>query len=132
MVGDFLARLWVNLAGGVGGRLTFRLILQPTVAAVFAVRAGLSDMSEGRAPYGSLVLTDLASRSDLLREAWKDVAKVFTVAVIIDFVYQILEFRWLYPGEAALVAAALALLPYLLLRGPANRIAFRWRRHHRS
>jgi hypothetical protein len=31
-----------------------------------------------------------------------------------------------YPGEAVIVAAALAFVPYVLLRGPIARIA-RWR-----
>jgi hypothetical protein len=31
-------------------------------------------------------------------------------------------FRWFYPSQALLVALFLAVVPYLLLRGPANRI----------
>jgi hypothetical protein len=31
-----------------------------------------------------------------------------------------------YPEEALIVAICLALLPYLLLRGPVNRIARHW------
>jgi hypothetical protein len=108
--------------------LTFRLAIQPMVAAFFAIRAGWSDARQGRVPYGWVVLTDPANRRELLREGWKDVAKVFVAAVIIDFVYQIIELRWLYPEEALIVASTLALLPYLLLRGPANRIARRWQR----
>jgi len=33
------------------------------------------------------------------------------------------RFRWLYPSEALLVATVLAILPYLVVRGPVNRIA---------
>jgi hypothetical protein len=60
---------------------------------------------------------------DMLRDGWKAVGKVFVIAVIIDLVYQLIVFRWFYPGEALLVAAILALIPYLLIRGPVNRIA---------
>jgi hypothetical protein len=121
-----LGRLWVNLIGRIGGPLTFRLVLQPAAAAFFALRAGWKDARVGRVPYGWVILSDPINRRDLLREGWKDVAKVFVVAVIIDFVYQIIEFRWFYPEEAVVVAAMLALMPYLLLRGPANRMARRW------
>jgi hypothetical protein len=121
-----LGRLWANLIGRIGGPLTFRLVLQPTTAAFFALRAGRKDAREGRVPYGWVILSDPINRRDLLHEGWKDVAKVFVVAVIIDFVYQIIEFRWFYPEEAVIVAVILALLPYLLLRGPANRMARRW------
>jgi hypothetical protein len=31
-----------------------------------------------------------------------------------------------YPGEALIVALLLAFVPYLLIRGPAERIARRW------
>jgi hypothetical protein len=127
-MGDVLARIAENLAARIGGPLTFRLIIQPTVAAFFAIRAGLKDAQEGRVPYGWVILTDRVNRRDLLREGWKDVAKVFVIAVIIDLVYQIIELRWFYPEEALIVAAILALIPYLLLRGPTNRIARHWQR----
>jgi hypothetical protein len=54
---------------------------------------------------------------------------VFILAVVLDVVYQLIEHRWVvYPGEAVLVAIILAIVPYLLLRGPVNRIARRL--HH--
>jgi hypothetical protein len=121
-----LGRLWANLIGRIGGPLTFRLVLQPTAAIFFALRAGWKDAREGRVPYGWVILSDPINRRDLLQEGWKDVAKVFVVAVAIDFVYQLIELRWFYPEEAVIVAAILALMPYLLLRGPANRMARRW------
>ena len=110
------------------GPLTFRLIIQPIVAATLAIRAGLKDAREGSPPYFWAIFTDPVQRRNLLREGWKAVAKVFVVAVIIDFIYQIIVFRWFYPGEALIVGAILALLPYLLIRGPVNRIARRWHR----
>jgi hypothetical protein len=122
-VEDMIARIWTNLIGRIGGPLTFRLIVQPAVAAIFAIRAGLRDAREGRAPYGWAVLTDPINRREFLRDGWKDVAKVFVAAMAIDVVYQIIELRWLYLEEALIVAAVLALLPYLFLRGPVNRIA---------
>jgi hypothetical protein len=103
------------------------LIVQPTVAAFFAIQAGFKDAKPGRVPYGWAVVIDRINRREFLREGWKEVAKVFVVAIVIDCVYQIMEFRWVYFEEALIVAAVLVLLPYLLLRGPANRIARRSR-----
>jgi hypothetical protein len=51
------------------------------------------------------------------------VGKIFIIAVIIDLVEQFIVLRWFYPGEAVLVAFILACIPYLLIRGPVNRIA---------
>jgi hypothetical protein len=57
----------------------------------------------------------------LLRAGWKDIGAVFTVAVVLDVIYQVIARRWVYPGEAVLVAVLLAVVPYLALRGPARR-----------
>jgi len=127
-----LARVWANLSGRIGGPLTFRLIVQPTVAALFAIRAGVKDSREGRSPYGWAILSDPAKRGPHLREGWRDVGTVFLVAIAIDFVYQVMELNWFYPEEALIVATLLALFPYLLLRGPANRIARHWLRADES
>jgi hypothetical protein len=59
------------------------------------------------------------------------VAKVFVVAVLIDIAYQWIVFRWVYPLEALVVAFLLACVPYLLVRGPANRLASGARQHGR-
>ena len=123
-----LARVWENLIGRIGGPLTFRLIIQPMVAAWFAIRAGWNDARRGRVPYGWAIIANPVNRRDLLREGWKDIAYVFLAAVVIDLVYQIIELRWFHPEEALIVAATLALLPYLLLRGLTNRVS----RHLRS
>jgi len=51
------------------------------------------------------------------------VGKIFVIAVVIDLFEQFIVLRWFYPGEAILVAFILAFIPYLLIRGPVNRIA---------
>jgi len=105
--------------------MKFRLILQPLMAIIFAVRSGLKDAREGRPAYFWSLFTDSVNRRDMLRDGWKSVGKVFVIAIIIDLVYQLIVFRWFYPVEAILVAAILAFIPYLLIRGPVNRIARR-------
>ena len=103
--------------------MKFRLILQPLMAAFFAVRAGLKDAREERPPYFWGIFKHPDQRSDMLRDGWKSVGKVFVIAIVIDLVEQIIFFGWFYPGEALLVALTLAFIPYLLIRGPVNRIA---------
>ena len=46
-----------------------------------------------------------------------------TTALALDVVYQVIVQRFVYPGEAIIVAFALAILPYLILRGVVTRIA---------
>jgi hypothetical protein len=122
---DLLTRIFENLIGRVSGPMKFRLILQPLMAIIFAIRSGLKDAKGGHPAYFWALFTDSAHRRDLLRDGWKSVGRVFILAIIIDAVYQFIVFRWVYPVEALLVAAILAFIPYLLIRGPVNRIARR-------
>lgn len=131
MLNDVLARIWENIGGRVGGPLTFRFVLQPVVATFLAIRAGLADARTGRPPYFWTILTSPNDRAALLREGWKAVAKVFVLASVIDVAYQVMVFRWVYPFEVLLIAFLLACVPYLLIRGPVNRIARKGRRHER-
>ena len=119
----------MDIVDRVGGPMTFRIILQPLMAALLAVRAGIKDAREGRPAYFWTILTDPSQRADLLRQGWKAVGRVFILAVIMDVIYQFIVLRWLYPGELLLVAILLAVVPYLLIRGPVNRLARRFRRN---
>lgn len=63
-----------------------------------------------------------AQRRFLLQDGWKHFGKIFIIAIILDVIYQIKVHHSFYPGEALLVSLLLAVVPYILLRGPANRI----------
>ncbi|MDR3557687.1 MAG: hypothetical protein P4L55_23265 [Syntrophobacteraceae bacterium] len=118
-----MTRVIENLVDRLSGPMKFRLIIQPLMAAVFAVRDGLKDARGERPPFFWAIFTRPGHRSDMLRAALKSVGKIFVIAVIIDLVEQFIDSRWFYPGEAFLVAFILACIPYLLIRGPVNRIA---------
>ncbi|CAG0947475.1 hypothetical protein ANRL1_04169 [Anaerolineae bacterium] len=120
---DLLVRIIEDLIGRVSGPMRFRLLLQPLIAAVLGIRSGLKDAREGRPAYFWAVFTQAEQRREMLHDGWKSAGKVFIIANIIDAVYQLLILRWFYPGEAILVSAFLAFIPYLLIRGPVNRIA---------
>ena len=123
---ELLAHAWDMLIGREHGPLAFRLVLQPMVAALLAIRAGVRDAKAGRPPHGWAIVTDPVRRRELLAESWHDVARLFLVAVIIDMIYELIVFRWKYFGQALIVAFVVALPSYMVLRGPANRIARRW------
>ena len=61
----------------------------------------------------------------MLKDGWKSVGKIFVLALILDVVYQIVVQRFVYPGEAIVVALVLAIVPYLLVRGLVTRLARR-------
>jgi hypothetical protein len=121
-IDEYFTRVWEMLVGRTVGPLSLRFIFQPTVAAFFAVRAGLKDAREGRSPYLWSLFTDPRHRRDLLRDGWKDIGKVFTIAVALDVVYALIVHRWIFPGQALLVGAVLAIAPYVLIRGFVTRV----------
>jgi hypothetical protein len=125
---EFIMRVLTGLSDRVGGPMTFRIILQPLMAGLLATRAGLKDAREGRPPYFWTLLTDSTQRVALLRDGWRAVARVFVLAIVMDVIYQLIVRRWIYPGETLIVAITLAVVPYLLLRGPINRLVRRLRR----
>jgi len=115
---DFMTNLILRL----DGPLHFRFILQPLVAAGFAFRDGRQDARKGSPAYGWAVLTDRDHRQFLIRNGWKGISKVFIVAMVLELIYQIIALRTFRLMVALIVAVFLALLPYLLLRGPVNRL----------
>jgi len=119
---DVFSRIIRNLFTRLDGPLHLRLILQPAVAAILAIRDGLNDGKQGRPAYFWAMFSTKGMRIDLLRAGWRSVSKVFILACVLDIVYQIIVQRWVYPGEVVLVACILAFIPYLLIRGPVNRI----------
>lgn len=120
---EFWTRIAENMMGRVTGPMKFRLLLQPTMAVLFAIRAGLADAKSGRPPYFWTFVTDSTQRAYMLRDGWKSVGKVFVLAVVLDVVYQIIVEGFVYPGEVIVVAFALAIVPYLLVRGLVTRLA---------
>ena len=119
---DMILRALTNLAARIGGPMTFRIILQPLMASLFAFRDGLKDARENRPPYLWTLITDPSQRVDLIRQGWTAVGRVFILAIIMDVIYQLIVVGWIYPLELITVALLLAVVPYLLLRGPVNRI----------
>lgn len=120
---DMILRALTNMAARVGGPMTFRIILQPLMASIFAFRDGLRDAREDRPPYLWTMITDPSQRLGLIRQGWAAVGRVFILAVVMDIIYQLIVEGWIYPFETLNVSVLLAVVPYLLLRGPVNRVA---------
>jgi len=120
---ETVARIVENMAARVSGPMKFRLILQPLMASIFAIRAGLKDAKAGKPPYFWSLLHDPAHRREMLKDGWKSVGKVFVLALVLDIVYQVVVQHQVYPFEVLLVAFLLAIVPYLVLRGLVTRLA---------
>jgi hypothetical protein len=124
---DGLSQFWEEIIARPNGPMAVRFYLQPLMATIFAVRDGIRDSRQGRPPYLWALITNRESRTELLRDGWKSVGKVFIVATVFDWIYQLIVLHGIQPLQALSVAAVLALVPYVVFRGPVNRVASRRR-----
>src|SRR5215469_2134671 len=122
-----LQRIWRNVIDRPSGSLSFRFILQPSIAAIFAIRDGLRDTRHDRAPFFWTILWNPRERSGRLREGLNATARIILLGLVMDTIYQLLELQTFHPNEALIVALLLAFMPYLVMRGVAARVAGRWR-----
>jgi hypothetical protein len=112
----------------VEGPMKFRVVLQPCMALFLAIRGGVKDARECKPPYFWGLFTDKGEREAMLKDGWKAISRVFILGVVMDIIYQLIERQRLRIVEALVVAVILAIIPYLLFRGPVNRIIC-WREH---
>lgn len=120
---EMWTRVGEQLMARVSGPMHFRLVLQPGMAAVFAVISGLRDARMGKPPYFWSLMTDPSHRKAMLKDGWHGVGRVFILALVLDAIYQGIVLHFFYLGEAIIVAIVLAIVPYLILRGIVTRLA---------
>jgi hypothetical protein len=125
-------RVGSQLLARVSGPMKFRLVLQPAMACFFAIRQGLADAKAGKPPYFWSILSNFSHCGPMVKEGWKDVGRIFLLALAMDVVYQLIVLHFVYPGEAIIVGIVLAIVPYLVLRGLVTRVARREKAHFRT
>jgi hypothetical protein len=121
----------INFFARLDGPLHFRFIMQPLMAIVLAIRDGSRDAREGRRPWLWKLVHVPEQRGYLIADGWKGIGRIFGLAVALDVIYQLVEWRTLRPFGALTTAIILAVIPYVLLRGPINRL-LRFGRAHKS
>jgi hypothetical protein len=120
---EAIARGWEDFTARPSGSLSFRFIIQPVLAGVIAIRAGLKDAKAGRPPFLQEMFSHSGHRKEVLRGGLKDVRLPFYIAVTLDAVYQTFTHRAIYLFELFFTATLLAVVPYFILRGLVNRVA---------
>jgi len=128
MIAEMIARGWDNFLARPEGTLNLRFIVQPLVASLIAVRAGIADAANGRPAYLWAAFNNAGHRHDLLVSGLKQLWLPILNGTVLDVIYQIITHRWVYPLELVFTVALLVLVPYLLVRGPVNRVARRFGR----
>jgi hypothetical protein len=118
-------RIWHDIAQRPGGPMSIRFLLQPAMAFIAALHDGIQDAKAHRTPYLRAIIRDPDERGERLREGLFATARLVLIGLGMEAIYQWRVLDTFYPGEALLVALLLAVLPYLLLRGPVSLIARR-------
>jgi Ca2+/Na+ antiporter len=125
-----ISEIGSDLIGRLHGPFAFRFVLQPIMASIFAVRDGVRDAKKGRPAYFWRVVANPVERRDLLSEAWHHVRRVIVLGVVMEVLYEVIVFKRIQPLQLVVIVLGLAFVPYVLLRGPVNRIARRWLATH--
>ena len=94
---EMIGRGWENLLARPNGSLSLRFYVQPTMASLLALRAGIQDARQGRQGYLWAILTRPERRLQLLHEGWRGAMTPFLLALVLDCIYQIMTIRFVYP-----------------------------------
>jgi hypothetical protein len=119
-------RFWQDIAERPGGPMRFRFILQPIMASLAAIHAGIQDARIGRPGFLWSILHDPERRKRRIGEALIATGQIILLGIVMDTIYQLELLKTFYPAEAALIAILLAVVPYFLVRGIAQPIARWW------
>jgi hypothetical protein len=120
---DFIQQFTAGLYARLTGTLSFRFILQPVMALVFAVIDGIKDARAGRPLYLWGLITSPEQGKERVKEGWKSVGKIAILAIILDLIFQFIDRDMVNLAGSLIAAVILAIIPYSLLRGPVNYIA---------
>lgn len=123
---DIQQRFWADMFERVGGPMTFRIILQPTMAAIAALHDGLKDARGEHKSFFWTAWFDRSQPAGRLREGLGSVARVLLLGICMDVIYQLKQLDSFYPGEAAVTAILLAVIPYFLFRWIVEIVARWW------
>ncbi len=124
---------WSDMVERTSGPLSFRFILQPSMAALAAIHDGRKDARTGRSPYLWTIVRfwtvahTRGERVERLHEGLIATSRIILLGIVMDVIYQLVEYTTFYPAQALLIAVLLAFVPYLLIRGLVTRIARWWR-----
>lgn len=122
---EIITRVWLDLVARTTGPMWFRLALQPLVAIIFGIRAGMRNAREAASHGGKPRSLDPGYRRAMARQGWHDVGKMLIAGVVLDVIFQLIALHTVYPGEALLVGFLLVLVPYQIIRTVVARLARR-------
>lgn len=115
------AEFAASMTERLNGPFHLRLLLQPCMALLFALRDGRKDARAGADPFLWSILFRPGLRRGAIASAWESIGKVLIIAFTLDCAFQYATTRSIDLTNAIVVALLLCAVPYSLARGPASR-----------
>jgi len=111
---DALERGWNHFVARPQGMMNFRFIIQPILATVLALRAGINDAKKTN-PAGNAFFFG-GARSELSRTLWKGIKVPFFIGAILDSIYQVIIHQGIFLLELLFTVVLLVVIPYYIVR----------------
>ena len=92
-------RFWHNIAGRLEGPMTFRFILQPTMAFIAALADGIRDVKAGHKSFFWTRVDDPEHQHGRLREGAFATSRLALLGLSMDIIYQFKVLDHFYPGR---------------------------------
>ena len=119
---EFLDHFADAVAARLSGPMNFRFIMQPLMAVVLGIRAGIQDAHAGSPAFIADLVFNKEGRKESLKGAWKHVRWPIVLGAVLDATAQWILFHHIRPLPAVFVGFAVIALPYGMSRGLTNRI----------
>jgi hypothetical protein len=125
---NYFFEIWESMLMRTKDFLQLRLLFGPLQSILLATLIAKRDAKKQYPPYIWRFLATSKQRRAISRNAWINAGKIFVLAVSIDIIYQLTEIimfdaKMTFNAlEAALVGLLLTIIPYILMRGPVQRV----------
>jgi hypothetical protein len=100
---------WQGIVARLDGPFHFRFIVQPSVASILAIIDGVKDARMGKPAYYWALIVDQGDRTELIKDGWKSIFKVFILAMVLEAAYQLKLGHLDYRGYVFVAAFGLQL-----------------------
>jgi len=90
-------RIWQDMLDRPSGPMSFRLILQPAMAAIAALHDGIKDARLARSPYLWTLIVGRTERGNRLRQGLISTARIILFAMGMDAIFQLTVSRGSIP-----------------------------------
>jgi len=106
--------------------MTFRFILQPTMAFIAALADGIRDVKAGHKSFFWTRVDDPQHQHGRLREGAFATSRLALLGLSMDIIYQFRVLDHFFPAEAFVMVILLAIIPYFVFRWIVEWVARWW------